>query len=207
MIGRLTGRILECTPGNVLVDVAGVGYALQIPLSTYYALSGRSDGSASLYVYTHVREDALQLFGFSSSRERETFERLIGISGVGPRMALAVLSGIGAEDLERAVLDGDRERLTRIPGIGRKTADRILLELHDRLSRELRKTGRRSSGVSTPVDPDRETPLRSDAVSALVNLGYARETAGRAVDASIADLDGEPALEAVLKDALQRLIR
>jgi len=206
MIGRLTGKIVECTPGHVLLDVGGVGYSMQIPLSTYYTLSGRpADGGVALHVHTHVREDALLLFGFATPDERTAFERLLAISGVGPRMALAVLSGIGAEDLERAVLDGDRDRLERIPGIGRKTAERILLELRDRVERESRGT---AEFAPKPGTGQAEGGIRADAVSALVNLGYTRDRARRAVDHAVEGADdGAATLETVLKAALRNLVR
>ena len=210
MIGRLTGRLVECSPEQVLLEVAGVGYLLQIPLSTYYALSG-GDGSnagqaVSLHVHTHVREDALRLFGFAVREEREVFELLIGISGVGPRMALAILSGIGAGELRQAVLAQDRGRLEQIPGIGKKTAERLLLELRDRLARG---PGRRAAPGAAP-GPGGTGPgeLRDDAVSALVNLGYKRERADRAVTGAIERLPVEEAsLEAVLRAALGGLVR
>jgi Holliday junction DNA helicase RuvA len=206
MIGRLTGKIVECTPGHVLLDVGGVGYSMQIPLSTYYTISGRSsDGGVALHVHTHVREDALLLFGFATTDERKAFERLLAISGVGPRMALAVLSGIGAEDLERAVLDGDRDRLERIPGIGRKTAERILLELRDRVERETRQG---AHAPSTPGAGSESGGIRADAVSALINLGYTRDRARKAVDgAAESQTEGALSLETVLKAALRTLVR
>jgi Holliday junction DNA helicase RuvA len=206
MIGRLTGRIAECAPGAVLIDVGGVGYSLQIPLSTYYELAARSNGTVSLHVHTHVREDALVLFGFSTAAERGAFERLVQISGVGPRLALAVLSGIGVEELERAVLDGDRDRLQRIPGIGRKTAERILLELRDRLEREVRK-GRPSDDPPAAGHEDPAGAIRHDALSALENLGYTRAAARKAVERAYDGLEGEPTLEQLLKAALSGLVR
>jgi Holliday junction DNA helicase RuvA len=209
MIGRLTGRIVECEPGSVLVDVAGVGYSLQIPLGTYSELVKRANGTVSLHVHTHVREDALQLFGFCTAAERAVFEQLLSISGVGPRMALAVLSGIGVEDLERAVLEGDRERLQRIPGVGRKTADRILLELRDRLERRAGSRGAGTGGRAAGSEPSDETDgLRLDAVSALQNLGYGRAAAGKAVEAAVAASRGRTlTLEAVLRAALRGLVQ
>ena len=210
MIGRLTGRIDECQPGAVLVDVSGVGYNLQIPLSTYYRLVKQSSGEVSLHVYTHVREDALVLFGFSTTSERTSFERLLQISGVGPRMALAVLSGIGADELHNTVLDGDRGRLERIPGVGRKTAERILLELRDRFERDAREspratgTGGRAEGDGAPGGAD---GVRRDALSALQNLGYPRPAATQAVDRALSELEPPPKLEDVLKAALSGVVQ
>ena len=207
MIGRLTGTILEYSPNEVLLDVAGVGYALQIPLSTFYAISGGNGSGkrASLHVHTHVREDTLQLYGFAELRERAVFEQLIAISGVGPRLALAILSGIGVAELGSAVERQDRERLQKIPGVGRKTAERLLLELRDRLAR---------SGLAATADPavrpssgqrEAATP-RGDAISALVNLGYRPDPAARAVDRARDALGPSADLEALLKAALGGIV-
>ena len=136
MIGRLTGRVVECRPDHLVVDVNGVGYHLHIPLSTYYVVHRSADAPVTLHVHTRAREDALQLYGFASTAERSMFETLTGISGVGPRLALAFLSGIGVEELYEAVYREDRTRLQKIPGVGRKTAERVLLELRDRLGPE-----------------------------------------------------------------------
>lgn len=199
MIGRLTGRLMDCEPGSAILDVGGVGYELRIPLSTYYRLSARPD-PAVLFVHTHVREDALALFGFATREERAAFERLISISGVGPRMALAVLSGIGVEDLARAVAEGDRGRLERIPGIGRKTAERVLLELKDK------RDAARSERPATPSGPPGEGGLREDAVSALLNLGYPPDAARRAVEQASGEAGGGE-LGGLLRAALRRLVR
>jgi Holliday junction DNA helicase RuvA len=208
MIGRLQGEVLECTPGEVLLDVAGVGYQLRVPLSTYYAIVSSQDRRAVLLVHTHVREDTLALFGFATPEERTAFERLLAIAGVGPRVALAVLSGIDTAELDRAVLEGDRARLERIPGIGRKTAERILLELRSRVAR-----GREARNDS--ADASRRVgaagvgghDLREDALSALVNLGYSNDAAAKAVDAALAEAGDGVELQVVLRRALQRLLR
>lgn len=203
MIGRLTGRIVDCTPGRVLLDVGGVGYEVHISLMTFYSLSAAADSSACLHVHTHVREDALQLFGFFSLPERRTFEQLIGISGVGPKLALAILSGIGVEDLVQAIVRQDRARLQKIPGVGKKTAERLLLELRDKVA-ALAASDPGQKGRAPAGGP---TGLTEDAVSALVNLGYSRAIAERAVETSGAP-DGSPTtLEAVLKRALGKLAR
>ncbi len=209
MIGRLTGTVAECTPGSVLLDVGGVGYALQIPLGTFYALREGQSTKVTLHVYTHVREDALQLFGFVSPDERRAFERLIGISGIGPRTALAVLSGIGVPDLERAVRDADRDTLEKIPGIGRKTAERVILELKDRLDRDARPRRGRPDGEAAAGAPRdaRTGGIRSDAIAALEHLGYSRDAAARAVEAAISSSDGSPTIETVLRGALRGLVR
>ena len=201
MIGRLTGRVTECDPGQVLLDVAGVGYSVQIPLSTYYELSDATH-EVSLHVHTHVREDALQLYGFATRGERTAFERLIAISGVGPRMALGILSGIGAEELRQAVFTEDRARLQKIPGVGRKTAERVLLELRDKLE-QLQPDGT----VATPPAGGPGDELRQDATSALVNLGYSNDRADRAVVEALEKLGDGATLETLLRGALGGLVR
>ena len=208
MIGRLTGHLLACSPGRVLLDVAGVGYDLHIPLSTYYTLSHDSGTAVSLHVHTHVRAEALQLFGFASQDERAVFELLIGISGVGPRLALAILSGIGVDELFKTVRGQDRGRLQKIPGVGKKTAERLLLELRDKLRDDLRSESTaagRPQGAAAAADP---AGLRPDAISALVNLGYSQDAAGRAVDrATENQRPAEWTLEQVLRAALAGLVR
>jgi Holliday junction DNA helicase RuvA len=206
MIGRLTGRIVECTPGSVLLDVGGVGYFLHIPLSTFYPLSQSAGPTTTLHVHTHVRQEALTLFGFATPGERLTFERLIAISGVGPKIALAVLSGIGVDDLEVAVRGADRDKLQRIPAIGKKTAERILLELRDRLDREDRSSARRT-GKAAPATPPARDGVAGDAISALCNLGYSREAASSAVETATREAAGEASLETLLRTALRVLVR
>lgn len=207
MIGRLSGEVLECTPGEVLLDVGGVGYQLRVPLSTFYVVASRADRRAVLFVHTHVREDALALFGFATAAERTAFERLLGIAGVGPRVALAVLSGIDTAELDRAVKSGDRARLERIPGIGRKTAERILLELRGRETRARRpRTGDEGANRRDSAE-DSGPDLREDAISALVNLGYSAEAATKSVDAAREEAGDGADLQAVLRRALQRLLR
>lgn len=204
MIGRLRGTVLERGPDRLLLDVSGVGYELRIPLSTFYALE-RAAQPISLHVHTRMREDALELFGFASEDERLLFLMLVGISGVGPRMALAILSGIGVVDLREAVWREDRARLEKIPGVGKKTAERLLLELRDKLGagpgEQTQAKGRAGSARVAPPGS-----VAGDASSALVNLGYAPAVAARAVDRALADLP-EGRLEDVLKCALIVLAR
>jgi len=192
---------MECDPGHVLLGVAGVGYSVQIPLSTYYELSDASH-DVSLYVHTHVREDALQLYGFATRGERTAFEQLIAISGVGPRMALGILSGIGADELRLAVFSEDRARLQKIPGVGRKTAERVLLELRDKLEPP-QADGK--AAVLPAGDPG--GGLRQDATSALVNLGYSNDGADRAVAQALERLGDGATLESLLRGALGGLVR
>ena len=151
MIAHLRGRLLEKHPNRVIVDVQGVGYEVHVPLSTFYDLA-EAGGEISLRVHTHVREDALALYGFATMLELQIFERLISVSGIGPKLALAVLSGIEPEELVAAVRHGDVVRLTGIPGVGKKTAERIGLELKDRLPALLPADEGVASGPSRPVD-------------------------------------------------------
>jgi Holliday junction DNA helicase RuvA len=203
MIGRLTGRIVHRLPDAVLVDVGGVGYEVRIPLSTFYALATDGGSPVSLHVHTHVREDALQLYGFASRAERSAFEQLIAISGVGPKLALGILSGIGVDELRAAVVGRDRDRLQRIPGIGKKTAERVLLELGDRIG-----SGRWPGPAEAAAGPPSGSTSGevADATSALVNLGYSRVQAERAV-ARAAEDPAATTLESLLKGALSRLVR
>ena len=200
MIASLRGRLAAKEPNRIIVDVGGVGYDVAVPLSTYYTL-GDAGSDVSLRVHTHVREDTLALYGFSTALELQIFERLIGISGIGPRLALAVLSGIEAADLARAVQAGDVGRLTAIPGIGRKTAERIGLELKDKLPKGLIEEAAAGAGAG-----DRGGELRQDLLSALLNLGYHRPLAEKAVDAALSRT-GSAAFETVLKQALRELAR
>ena len=199
MIAFLRGRILDKQPNRIVVDVNGVGYDLSVPLSTFYGLADVG-GEIALRVHTHVREDALALYGFATRLEQDLFERLIGVSGIGPKVGLAVLSGIEPMDLIRAIERGDLARLTAIPGVGKKTSERIVLELKDRLPR----VEAAAAGEATPV----EAPLllRDDLLSALINLGYHRPLAEKAVEAAIKRTpDGD--FERTLKQALRELAK
>jgi Holliday junction DNA helicase RuvA len=200
MIALLRGRLAEKAPNRIIVDIGGVGYDVAVPLSTYYKL-GEPGSDVALRVHTHVREDTLALYGFSTPLELQIFERLIGISGIGPRLALAVLSGIEVTDLVRAVQAGDVGRLTAIPGIGKKTAERIELELKDKLPKGV--IGEAAGGAEAGT-PGGE--LRQDLLSALLNLGYHRPLAEKAVEAALARAES-PAFENVLKQALRELAR
>ena len=205
MIGRLTGQIVECRPDHVMLDVGGVGYYLEIPLSTYYPLCETPRSTATLHVHTHVREDALKLYGFFTRDEKVTFELLIGISGIGPRVALAFLSGIGIDELRRAVHGQDRGRLQKIPGVGKKTAERVLLELKDRLGAGPGSTDPQDhpgGGERLTTGHDRRVEMLEDAVSALVNLGYTHEAARKSVDKVAQAGDEQLTLEGLLRAAL-----
>ena len=194
MIAFLRGRLLEKHPNRVIVDVQGVGYEVQVPVSSFYGMA-EAGGDISLRVHTHVREDTIALFGFSTALELQLFERLIAVSGIGPKLALAVLSGIEPDDLIQAVHRADIARLTAIPGVGKKTAERIVLELKDRLG-----------VIAQTVEASPAGTLRDDLVSALVNLGYHRPALEKAVDAALKE-DAGATFEVALRRALKRLSR
>ena len=200
MIAALSGRLAEKAPNRIIVDVGGVGYDVAVPLSTYYKL-GEAGSDVTLRVHTHVREDTLALYGFSTALELQIFERLIGVSGIGPKLALAVLSGIEVADLVRAVHAGDVGRLTAIPGIGKKTAERIGLELKDKLPPGIVDETAAGTGSGAPGGE-----LRQDLLSALLNLGYHRPLAEKAVEAALARVES-PVFQTVLKQALRELAR
>lgn len=198
MIARITGTLLDKAPGRLVVDVAGVGYDVQVPLSTFYVL-GDPGTTVSLRIHTHVREDVIALYGFATALEQDLFERLIAISGVGPKLAVAVLSGIEPAELIRAVRLQDVARLTAIPGIGKKTAERIGLELKDRLPVALPAAG------EAPLGPPADQ-LRTDLLSALLNLGYQRPVAERAIEKVVKD-GSDSAFEQTLRDVLRLLMK
>ena len=200
MIAHLRGRILEKHPNRIVVEVSGVGYDVFVPLSTFYGL-GDPGIETALRIHTHVREDALVLYGFATLLEQELFERLIAVSGIGPKVALAVLSGIEPLELIRAIERADVARLTAIPGVGKKTSERLVLELKDRLPRP--QIAAAVAGVSVSEPP----PLRDDVLSALVNLGYHRPLAEKAVDAAFNTLGpgADRGFERLLKQALREL--
>ena len=195
MIGQLRGRLAEKRPNQVLVDVGGVGYLVQVPLSTYAAL-GELHTEVTLLIHTHVREDALALYGFVSAREKHFFEMLLSASGVGPTLALKILSGMSVEELVPAIRGSDLARLTRIPGVGRKTAERMVVELKDKLEAVAVETER--PAASSPAG------IETDVISALVNLGYD----GRAAENAVGEAKREAGtgnFEKLLRGALQSL--
>ena len=196
MIGYLQGVPLRSSPETVLLDVHGVGYELQVPLSTYYEVE-RSGGHdpIGLFVHTHVREDSLELFGFWTEREKLLFEKLISVSGIGPRLARVTLSGMSAEELLAAIAKGDVPRLVSIPGIGKKTAERLVLELRDKVQAL-------ASGLPVAV----AVSVDEDLVAALENLGYKRTQAERAVAAAHQE-DPDGAFHDLLRASLSRLSR
>jgi holliday junction DNA helicase RuvA len=195
MIGQLRGRLTDKRPNQVLVDVGGVGYIVQVPLSTYAAL-GELHTEVTLLIHTHVREDTLSLYGFLSSREKHLFEMLLSASGVGPSLALKILSGMSVEELVPAIRGSDLARLTKIPGVGRKTAERMVVELKDKLD-----------AVTVEVErpaPSSPAGIEADVVSALVNLGYEARAAESAVTEARREGSGAN-FEKLLRASLQSL--
>ncbi|MDE3171329.1 MAG: Holliday junction branch migration protein RuvA [Acidobacteriota bacterium] len=194
MIGLLCGKLIDKRPNQVLIDVGGVGYQAQIPLSTYTEL-GPLHQETTLLIHTHVREDQLALYGFLTAREKHFFELLISASGVGPSLALKILSGMGVDEIIPSIRKGDLAQLVRIPGVGRKTAERIVVELRDKVAGlEVPKTGA----------PETRSQLESDVISALVNLGYDQRSVERAVEQTRVDAGG--VFEKVFRGSLQILV-
>jgi len=193
MIGSLRGKLTDKRPNQILLDVGGVGYQVLIPLSTFAVLGALHD-ETTLLIHTHVREDQLSLYGFLTAREKQCFELLISASGVGPSLALKILSGMGIEELVPAIRKGDIAHLTRIPGVGKKTAERIVVELRDKLAVvEVREVGK----------PSTRSQLESDVASALVNLGYDARSVEQALEKGRASGDAD--FEQLLRAALQIL--
>lgn len=195
MIGHLRGRLLRKNPQDLIVDVSGVGYRVLVPISTFCRLAELGE-ETQLHIHTHVRDDAIVLYGFATSTEQELFERLISVSGVGPKVALGVLSGIETDDLLYAIRDNDVVRLTRVPGIGKKTAERLILELKDKLKHI-------APGSPAPAQP---SPKRSDLLSALANLGYSDSESDRAASEALR-ASPDAALGDLLRSALRAISR
>ncbi|MBV9216874.1 MAG: Holliday junction branch migration protein RuvA [Acidobacteria bacterium] len=203
MIAHLTGKLLEKQANTVIVNVNGVGYEVSIPLSTFYEL-GEAGSEVSLRIYTHVREDAIQLFGFKSARERDLFLRLISVQGIGPKLAITILSGMSADDMILAIRTDDLPRLTSIPGVGRKTAERLAIELRDKIGElSIGGSSERASldGPSIPADA-----VFEDALSALINLGYQRAAAEKALK-SASQEGTEITVQKLLRRSLQLLAK
>jgi holliday junction DNA helicase RuvA len=192
VIAHLRGRILRKGPQEVVLDVGGVGYRVAIPVSTFYRL-GEPGAEVELRTYTHVREDTLALYGFLTAAEQDLFERLISVGGVGPKLAVNVLSGIEVPELVRALRTSDVSRLTRVPGVGRKTAERLIVELKDKMPAAV--------ADEAPMAPAAGGP-KEDLLSALVNLGYSRGEVERGVDRALRE-DGPGRFEDLLRRALQ----
>src|SRR5262245_13342836 len=194
MIGYLKGTLIDKKPNSVVLDVNGVGYLVNIPVSTFYDLP-EEGSSLSLSIYTHVREDILALYGFRTTREKAVFEKLIGVSGIGPKMAVAFLSGMTVEELIPAIQRQDVVKLSTIPGVGRKTAERVALELREQLPALLSET------AQLPA----EKSMQDDLISALVNLGYHRSQAERTAKSVLEKAKPDTAFETLLKSSLQHI--
>ncbi|MDI6779626.1 MAG: Holliday junction branch migration protein RuvA [Bacteroidota bacterium] len=195
MYSYLQGKLVSKSPTEVVLDVNGVGYFLNISLSTYEKLDS-SSSQIKIFTYLHVREDTLQLFGFATEAERDMFKMLISVSGIGPKIAQGILSGINTEELRTAFQTGNIATLTSIPGIGRKTAERLVLELRDKL-------GKIDIEISTLPTSSQQLKIRNDALNALLSLGYNRTTAERAIRQVLKDTDNkELTLEVLIKQAL-----
>ncbi|MGB2906042.1 MAG: Holliday junction branch migration protein RuvA [Candidatus Aminicenantaceae bacterium] len=194
MIGYLRGRVNHKQADRIILDVQGVGYSVGISLSTYLSV-GNVGNEVELSVYTHVTDNSMALYGFSSEAEKETFLKLISISGIGPKIALNILSGIGVSDLEEAIRNSDVDRISLVPGIGKKTAMRIALELQEKLIEK-------EKILRTGMSQERE-----DLLSALLNMGFKRKEVEKIVDATIKDLKDEAEFEALLRESLRQLAR
>jgi Holliday junction DNA helicase RuvA len=199
VIGQLKGQLLKRDPAHVIVDLHGVGYRVFVPLSTYYRLPEAGTGIL-LYTVTHLRDDALHLYGFLTEHERGLFDLLRGVSGIGPRLAMNILSGITTEELIPAIGQGDLLRLGTIPGVGRKTAERIVLELKEKVWSLL-------EPVEAAQAPERDPGegVLQDVISALLNLGYSRSAASKAAGSAVRAVDGDQDFETVIKKALRLL--
>jgi len=199
VIGQLRGELARRDPAQIIIDVRGVGYRVFIPLSTYYRLP--EEGAAvQVYTATHVREDALHLYGFLTEHERNLFDLLRGVSGIGPRLAINILSGITADELIPAIARGNLVRLSAIPGVGRKTAERIVLELKEKVLSLV-------EPIDAAVVPERDSSegVLEDVISALLNLGYRRAQASNAASSALRAVDGDQDFEKVVKQALRLL--
>ena len=206
MIAHLSGTLLAKQANTVILDVGGVGYEVTIPLSTFYDLE-EAGATIALRIYTYVREDALQLYGFKTARERELFLRLISVSGIGPKLGITMLSGMSADEIIASIRTNNLARLTSIPGVGRKTAERLVLDLRDKIaalsSPALEEEFGAQTGATAPSTAD---AIRDDALSALVNLEYPKAAAEKAVSTAIAE-GGDLSVELILRRALRLLAK
>ncbi|HEV7644239.1 MAG TPA: Holliday junction branch migration protein RuvA [Pyrinomonadaceae bacterium] len=204
MIAFLSGKLLAKHPGTLILDVQGVGYEVSIPLSTFYEV-GEVDSDVQLHIYTHVREDALQLFGFRTRRERELFMQLISVSGVGAKMAIAMLSSMSTDEIILALRTENLAKLTAIPGVGRKTAERLVIELRDKVMKMLAPETE-SSALSDAKEKQEVDLVFDDALSALVNLGYQRQAAEKALKSAVNE-GTEVTVQKLLRRSLQLLAK
>ncbi|HEY5839670.1 MAG TPA: Holliday junction branch migration protein RuvA [Pyrinomonadaceae bacterium] len=207
MIAHLSGTLLSKQATSVIVDVAGVGYELAIPLSTFYDV-GEIGEPVQLRVYTHVREDALQLYGFKTARERELFLQLISVNGVGPALAIKLLSGMNADEMIASIRTNNLVRLVAIPGVGRKTAERLVVDLRDKIAALSSPALEEEFAAKAAVEgaPTTTEAMRNDAMSALANLGYQRAAVEKAVKNAL-DEGGELSVEVILRRSLRSLAK
>lgn len=204
MIAFLSGKLLAKHPGALILDVQGVGYDVSIPLSTFYEI-GEVESDVKLHIYTHVREDALQLFGFQTRRDRELFLQLISVSGVGAKMAIAMLSAMNADEIILALRTENLAKLTAIPGVGRKTAERLVIELRDKVMKMIAPEAE-SAAISDVKDKHAVDLVFDDALSALINLGYQRTAAEKALKAATNE-GTEMTVQKLLRRSLQLLAK
>ncbi len=206
MIAHLSGTLLSKQATSVIVDVGGVGYEVTIPLSTFYDLDD-TGSTVQLRIYTHVREDTLQLYGFKTARERELFLKLISVSGIGPKLGITLLSGMSADEMIASIRTNNLARLTLIPGVGRKTAERLIVELREKVAALSSPQLEEELGAKTEVSAGpTEDSVRADALSALLNLGYQRSAAEKAIDSGLSE-GGDITVESVLRRSLRKLAR
>jgi len=206
MIAHLSGTLLSKQATSVILDVSGVGYEVTIPLSTFYDLEDLGS-NVQLRIYTHVREDALQLYGFKTARERELFLKIISVSGIGPKLGITLLSGMSADEVIASIRTNNLARLTLIPGVGRKTAERLIMELREKVADLSSAQLEEELGAKPEVsDESTEDIVRADALSALLNLGYQRSGAEKAIDAALGE-GGDVTVESVLRRSLKKLAR
>ncbi len=206
MIAHLNGTLLAKQATTVILEVGGVGYEVTIPLSTFYDLED-AGANVQLRIYTHVREDALQLYGFKTARERELFQRLISVSGIGPKLGITMLSGMSADEIIASIRTNNLARLTSIPGVGKKTAERLVIELRDKItalsSPALEEEFAARDGAGSTVSED---AMRDDALSALLNFGYQKSAAEKAITAAMQE-GGDISVEAILRRSLRQLAK
>jgi Holliday junction DNA helicase RuvA len=206
MIAHLSGTLLSKQATSVIVDVSGVGYEVTIPLSTFYDLEDLGS-TVHLRIYTHVREDALQLYGFKTARERELFLKVISVTGIGPKLGITLLSGMSADEMIASIRTNNLAKLTLIPGVGRKTAERLIMELREKVAELSSAQIEEEFGAKPEASAEAtEDAVRADALSALLNLGYQRSGAEKAIDAALGE-GGDITVESVLRRSLKKLAR
>jgi holliday junction DNA helicase RuvA len=203
MIAHLSGTLLAKHATSVIVDVGGVGYEVTIPVTTFYDL-GETNTPVRLQIYTHVREEALQLFGFRTLRERELFTLLISVSGIGPKSAVAMLSGMSADEIVTAIRQSNYARITSIPGVGRKTAERLVIELRDKMTALSSPALEEQIAAGGPTAAQSEDALREDTLAALLQLGFPKPAAEKAITGSMQE-GGDLSVEMLLRRSLRQL--